>query len=207
MKTVRSISRSKNAEVFHLAFDGGEKLTVGINQIADYSLYAGRELTDEEYSGLKEDASRRASRAAALRAVSARPMSRRELADRLVQKGESKEAAEETAEWMAGIGAIDDRDYAGIIVRHYAAKGYGIGKIKYELGRRGIPEEYREEVLSEMPGMEEKIDGLVTARLRGKTPDRKELKRVSDALMRRGFTWDEIKSALKRYETMTEDCD
>ena len=207
MKTVHSVSRSKNAEIFHLEFDGGEKLTVGINQIADYSLYAGKKLTDEEYSNLKEDASKRASRSAALRAVSVRPMSRRELTDRLIRRGESEETAAETAEWMTGIGAIDDRDYAGMIVRHYAAKGYGLGKIKYELGRRGIPKEYREQALSEMPGVEEKIDSLVAARLRGKTPDRKELKRISDALLRRGFTWDEIKSALSRYEPTTEDCD
>lgn len=53
---------------------------------------------------------------------------------------------------------------------------------------------------------DETLDRLVAARLRGiPRPDRKDLKRVSDALARRGYAWDDISAALRRYADSMED--
>ena len=40
---------------------------------------------------------------------------------------------------------------------------------------------------------------LLRQKLKGRAPDEKELKRASDALARRGYRWEEIKAALRRY--------
>lgn len=203
--TVTALVPSKHVkDRYYLELDGGtEKLTITINQIADYSLFTGRELTDEEMESLRNDASRSGARAKALRILGDRNMSVREITDRLVAKGTGEETAEETARWLEDIGAVNDAEYASLIVRHYAAKGYGLSRVRNELYRRGIPRELWEDALAELSGTEEAAYALLRARLGGEKPDRARLKKATDALFRRGFTWDEIKSAVERYENET----
>lgn len=186
-------------------FDTGEKLTVGINQIADYGLHTGRELTEEEFEALRADSEQNSAKTRALRIAGARALSRRELIDRLTQKGERPEVAEETADWMERIGAIDDTEYTGMIVRHYVSQGYGPGKIKNELYRRGIDKELWDDALTLIPEQDDTIDRLIETKLKGAKPDQKQLKRVTDSLIRRGFSWDDVKSAVSRYNENIED--
>jgi regulatory protein len=115
--------------------------------------------------------------------------------DRLDRKGVREDIVEETADWLERMGYVDDEEYAGQIVRHYAAKGYGAGRVREELARRGVTREYWETALQQMPDTADAVDRFLRSKLRGE-PDRKEKKRVSDALLRRGFSWEEIRPAL-----------
>ena len=99
---------------------------------------------------------------------------------------------------------LDDGEYAAMLVRHYAAKGFGVRRIRDELHRRKIPRELWDEALSELPEQDNTVDKLLRARLRSAEPDRVELKRATDALMRRGFTWDEIRQAVERLGAQRE---
>ena len=128
-----------------------------------------------------------------------RAMSRRELIDKLTQKGEDREASEEVADWLVEVGLLNDADYAEMVVRHYAAKGYGQLRIQQELRRRGIDKELWDRALAEMPEEFDALDRFIQSRLRGEDPDRKEEQRVADALRRRGYNWDEISAGLRRY--------
>jgi regulatory protein len=97
---------------------------------------------------------------------------------------------------MEELGAVNDGAYAGVIVRHYAAMGYGRGRVEQELYRRGIPRELWEDALRELPDSAEAINTFLRSKLQGRAPDRAERKRLSDALLRRGFGWNEIRPAL-----------
>ncbi|MCL2587894.1 MAG: recombination regulator RecX [Oscillospiraceae bacterium] len=142
-----------------------------------------------------EDALRRR----ALEMLNRRAMSRRELMEKLVQKGETKEAAEATAEWIAEMRLLDDESYAEEIVRHYAAKGYGQKRIEQELWRRGIEKDLWDTALEAMPEEDDSLDRFIQLKLRGVDPDKKEEKRLADALARRGYSWDEISAGVRRY--------
>ena len=145
---------------YYLDFDSGESLTVTINQIADYSIFTGRVFDDAEFEALSGDAEKVAARARALRMLGHRPMSRKEVTDRLCDKGTEEAAAEETADWLESIGALNDEEYAAQIVRHYSAKGYGVGRIKDELYKRGVPRDLWDEALEERPDSEETVYSL-----------------------------------------------
>ena len=99
------------------------------------------------------------------------------------------------------LGYLNDAEYAARIVRHYSAKGFGEKKLRSELYRRGFPRDLWDSALEQAEDPAEAIDAFVAKKLAGKTPDRKELKKVSDALARRGYSWSEIRDALSRYET------
>ena len=130
-----------------------------------------------------------------------RPHSEKEVRDRLRAKGVAPEDIETVCALCVDYGFINDAEYAGMIVRHYAGRGYGPGRIRTEFIRRGIPRELWDDALAEFPQNDDIIDRLLAARLRGKEPcDRKELEKAGNALFRKGYTWDEIRAALSRYQ-------
>ena len=134
----------------------------------------------------------------ALKLLGKRAFGERELYDRLVEKGETEQNAAAVIAWLLELRLLDDGEYAAMLVRHYAAKGYGLRRIRDELHRRKIPRELWDEALSSLPEQDDTIDKLLRARLRSDEPDRAELNRATDALLRRGFSWDEIRQAVER---------
>ena len=136
-----------------------------------------------------------------------RDYSRRELLKKLIEKGEDPAEAEAVVDRLAEIGFVNDERYSKLVVRHYAAKGYGPGRVRQELQRRGIEKELWDEAMEQMPCQDDTIDRLLRSRLRSGSPDRGEIKKATDALARRGYGWDEIRSALERYNASIEEID
>ena len=200
MKIVSLTKSEKSTERYYVTFDGGvAKLTVTTDEVAKYSLYTNRELSDDEYLSLTCDAKKSASRSRALKILGQRNMSRREVIKRLTEKGDDAETAEATADWLERIGAVNDMEYASMIARHYSASGYGAAKVRDELYRRGVDRELWEDAMSKAPEPDGTLDSLIAAKLRSGEPDRAEIKRISNWLARRGFKWSDINSALRRY--------
>lgn len=137
--------------------------------------------------------------------IGARPLSKGELIQRLIQKGISSDCAQAAAHWLEDIGAIDDQAYADMLTRHYAAKGYGPRKIRDEFFKRRVPRDCWAQALEQLEDPAEVIDRLIEKKLRGREPDRKELNRVSSFLARRGFAWDDIREGLSRYGASLEE--
>lgn len=134
----------------------------------------------------------------ALKILERRDVSRKMLLDKLTEKGISNTDAEEVADWLCGLGVVNDERYAGLVVRHYAAKGYGRRRIRDELYRRGIDREFWDGALAELPETDDAVDRLLSVRLRGAgSPE--ALQRAQSYLLRRGYSWDEVCAATERY--------
>ena len=186
-------------EQFLARFDNGEEIRTTLNVVADLDLYSGKPFTPEAYETMKAASGLSKCRQRALRIIGARPMSSKELFDRLKEKGETPENAEQTVRWLIDLRLLNDAEYAAMCVRHYAAKGYGSGKIRNEFYRRGIPKDLWDDALLAMPEQDDQIDRLLRKKLRSPCPDRDELRKAADFLYRRGFHRDEIQSAIQRY--------
>lgn len=143
-------------------------------------------------------------KARAFRIVEKREVSRKMLIDKLTEKGASPEDAQEVADRLCELRVIDDARFAGMIVRHYAGKGYGIRRIQDELYRRGIDRELWDCALEEMPEENDSVYRLLCRRL-GNDASPEAQKKAIAALQRRGFGWDEIRSAIERYHRENED--
>ena len=205
MKITKMTQSKKVQDRYYLDLEDGTSLKVNVNLIADYSLYTGRDLSDEELESLKEASVSNELKMRALRMTGARAMSRKEVTDRLTQKGADADSAEETADWLENLGIVNDEEYAGMIARHYSAKGYGIGKVKNELYRRGVPKEYWDTALEEISGTDESVDKIISLKLKNGDTDPKTIKKLTASLLRRGFTWDEVRRGLERYKVGLED--
>ena len=186
---------------FELTLSDGERLRVTLGDVADFSLYTGRELDAAELEALRAAAALSRTKERAMRVISARAMSERELYDRLVEKGETEANAAAAVAWLLDLHFLNDADYAAGLVRRCAAKGYGPRRARDELYRHKVPRELWDEALAELPEQDDTVDRLLRSRLRSAEPDRAELKRATDALVRRGFSWEEIKEAVERFRS------
>ena len=201
--TVTALKQTSQ-ERFTLTLADGEEIKTTLGVVAAFRLYSEKELFDAELSELRAASSLALCKSRALEMINRRPLSKKELADKLREKGESAEDSESCAAWVEEIGLINEADYAGMIVRHYAEKGCGAGRIRTELFRRGIPRELWEDALTQMPEQSDKLQRYIASRLTD-PEDRAQVKKVSDGLYRRGYSWDEIRHALEEFRANIED--
>lgn len=197
--TLREIKQT-SPERFTLIFDDGTELKTTLGIITGRFIRSGMDFDEEAYNELVSASGLAMAKARALRIINARPMSREELRKRLIEKGETPENAEDCADWLCHMGLINDAEYAGSVVRHYAAKGYGSARIKQELRRHGVPREMWDEVMLQMPEQDAYLERFIRSRLHD-PGDRAQVKKVSDALFRRGYSWEQIKHALNEFDT------
>jgi len=190
-------SRHKKGRV--LAFlEDGACLKLTEQELLDFGLRAGDELDADMLKRLKKAAGISDTRSTAAELIGKRAMSRRDLEQKLRDKGASESDARYAAEWLESIGAIDDADYAASLARHYGALGYGAAYVRQKLYEKGVPRELWDDALYALPEPAEHIGRYLESKLQGRTPDEKEKKRLTDALLRRGFSWSEIREAWSR---------
>jgi len=135
-----------------------------------------------------------------LKILGSRQMSTHEMQKRLVQKGETEENAKETVKWLETIGAINDIDFAEAIVRYYINKGYGIVRVKDELYKRGIHRDLWDDALTvaDQSETDDAVIMFLDRKLRG-SRDRDDVRKSTEALCRRGFSYEEARMAVTRY--------
>ena len=137
-------------------------------------------------------------KAAAADLIGKRAMSRHDLEKKLREKGASQAEARYAAEWLEAIGAIDDAGYAALLVRHYGQMGYGPARLREKLREKGVPRELWEDALDQAPDSAGQIDRFLAEKLRGRAPEEAEKRRLTGALLRRGYDWGEVRAAWAR---------
>jgi len=181
-----------------VSFDNSEEIKTTLGVVTDMRLFSGKALDEEMTEEFKLLSLRSIVREKALEYLSKRPMSRSELRKKLIEKGYDEDTAEYCVSWLSDNGLLNDESYAAAVARHYTAKGYGAGRIKSELSKRGISRELWDEAIEATPDNTAKIDKFISSRLTDPS-DRTQVGKVSQALCRRGYSWDEIHEALSRF--------
>lgn len=203
MRIEKLLPPTPPAKTWTVALEGGKTLRVTESTVLDQGLYTGLVLDEERLEALKTAAASAALRARAVNMLSVRALSAGQLNEKLLAKGATERQAAETVAWAVDLGLVNDAEYAKALVRHYQAKGYGLYKIKDELYRRRVPKLYWEDALAEMDEADEAIDAFLSKKLRD-PEDRKECKKASDALARRGFSWSQIAAGIERRKSQTD---
>ena len=142
---------------YWVTFSDGTRLGLYRQTVEDFGLYPGKELEEGEFERLNEEAGKMSAKMRAVRIVSASSVSKRDLQQRLVRKGEDPEQANAAGEWMEDLHLVDDRATAEQVVRSCIYKGYGLQRAKQALYEKQIPKTYWEEVLEDYPDQIEKI--------------------------------------------------
>ena len=180
---------------YKTVFSDGSVLRLYKQTVQDFGIYAGMELSSDEFEKLKAAASEMSAKMRAVRIVSASSVSKRDLQQRLIQKGEDAACAQKAVAWMEELSLLDDRKTAEQIVSRCIGKGYGLSRAKQALYEKRIPKEYWEVVLADYPDQSDAIRQYIENHL-PEEPDQKAVKKVIDALLRKGHSYNAIRRVL-----------
>ncbi|MDO5445257.1 MAG: regulatory protein RecX [Eubacteriales bacterium] len=189
--------KQTSPERYRICFEDGSEIRSTLSAIAEMRVAKGKDFDDEQIEKLKSISFRSLTLEKAIELVSYRQMSAKELFDKLRHKGIDEETAEYCAVKLVEMGIIDEERYASSLAAHYSGKGYGAGKIRAEFSRRGIPRDLWDDALNDLPQSDDKLDHLIRSKLSDPS-DRNQIRKVSASLYRRGYSWNEIRSALER---------
>ena len=190
-------SRHKRGRVLVFLEDGA-CLKITEQELLDFGLRSGDELDEASLARLKEAAGVSNVKATAADLIGKRAMSRSTLEKKLKEKGASEAEARYAAEWLEAIGAVNDVEYAALLAQHCARQGYGPARVREKLREKGVPRELWDDALDTLPDSAEAVDRFLESKLHGRLPEEKEKKRLTDALLRRGFAWPDVKAGLNR---------
>ena len=185
-------------------FSDGTVMRLYRQTVEDFALYTGKEFSDEEMETLREAAGQMSAKMRAVRIVSASSVTKRDLEQRLVHKGEDPGQAKEAVQWMSDLNLLDDSRVAEQVVQRCISKGYGEARARQALYEKKVPKQYWDAALADYPDQLEKIVDFLHTRL-GEEYDQRELKRTIDALMRRGHSYAVIRKALNRLQLEQEE--
>jgi regulatory protein len=100
----------------------------------------------------------------ALSALERRERSTAQVERYLAERGVDDAEREQILETLARTSLVDDRRFAEIRASSLAERGAGDARIRYELGRAGIPAEILDEVFAAIPPELERAERIVARR-------------------------------------------
>ncbi len=181
----------------HISVDGEYMLTVDEAYFASLGLWQGREVDDVELAEITEKVNIRRAYNCAVSLLSRRDHSEGELRQKLRQKGYA-DGSDEALARLKEQGYLDDCRFAKMYVSELIRlKGYGKARIKQELFRKGVSREITDIVLEEAEFDENKLEEIIRRKYMRYLDDEKGVRRTVNALLRLGYSFGEIRDALK----------
>jgi len=198
MMRIESIAAQPDRVGRHLIkFADGSTIRLYRQTVEDFCLFTGMELDDKQMNDLRQAAEVMSARMRAVRILSVTSVSKEDLEQRLIRKGENPVYAKEAVDWMSDLNLLDDSKIAEQIVQKCIYKGYGVSRAKQALYEKRIPKDLWQDALMDYPDQKEKIVSFLKTRI-SDVGDERQLRRAMDALVRRGHSYSEIWSAMEQ---------
>ena len=181
---------------YRTVFSDGSVMRLYRQTVEDFGLYTGLEMEETDFAKLQVAAGQMSAKMRAVRIVAASSVSKKDLEQRLIHKGEDPKQAREAVQWLQNLDLVDDRETARQIVSRCISKGYGLARAKQALFEKRIPKEYWQEALEDYPDQQEAIISYLEGHL-ADANDPKALRKVMDALIRKGHSYSQIRRGLQ----------
>lgn len=184
-------------KTFQVDFDNGETYFWHFDIICEYHLKEDMDIPNDALEEIISSNEFRKAKERALYLLDYRDYSYTELFEKL-EKNYSEDICYKVLERMVELGTIDDRRYAERLARHYSeVKKFGYYRASVEMNRRGIPREIIDESLSEYEDtVYERLFELINKKYYRYLDDEKGVKKVKNALVRYGYSYEDINAVL-----------
>lgn len=120
-----------------------------------------------------------------------------------LKKNYSDETCEKVISDMIEFGYLDDERYAHKYAEYLIRKKkHGVYKVRFEMKKKGISKELTDSVLAEYESEDyaDELCELIRKKYSDKLSEPESLKKVMNALARRGYSFSEIKKAVRAVE-------
>jgi regulatory protein len=193
----------KDPNIRHLYVNESCVATLSVSEIERLEIVLNQPWTDELERAVEEDQSNEQTRLIALRLLSRRSWSKKELTDRLIKRGSHPSSAEMITDQLEIDGWLDDLAYAGACIREWIRVEPASRRwIMHKLSGKGISEKTATHAIDETlhdQSEQKAATELATIRLAKisalNEPTRQ--RRVMAALQRRGFSSDVASEAIR----------
>ncbi len=196
------ISHSKGrGKKIHLLIDDEYKITTDIDFWADNYIKDGTEISEEEWLSLVTRINYKKAVNKCFDLLSRRDHSVKELKLKLL-KTVDEDSAEKAIEHMLELGYLDDEKYAEALLEHLINnKNMSSSFIKKEMYKRGISSDIVQNLLefNEIDNVSSIVE-LINTKYKTKLAAENGREKVVAALMRKGFSYSDIKAALNETE-------
>ncbi len=182
----------------HIYIEEEYTLTVDRDFFLNLGIKNGYDISCDELNELTQKITTRRAFNKAVDLLSRRDHSKKELADKLKQKGYGNDF-EEVFEKLESYGYLDDERFARNYVKQLIDfKAFGKMRLKQELIKKGIDRDLISEILEEIEPDEDALVRLIERKYMRNLTDEKGIKRTFNTLVRLGYSYSEIKSVLRR---------
>ncbi len=213
MKITAITAQQKNPNRVNIHIDGKYRFSLDIAQVVDFGIKIGKDIDELTLEDLENEGQFGKLYAQAVEYCWARPHSYREVYDYLYKKtrparyrnrkGEIKERAgvlvqnvDRVLERLVNKGYLDDYKFCQWWVENRnLTKGSSLRKLRSELMQKGVDPKVIEQVLAESQRSDDIEIQKIIAKKQSKYPDELKLKQY---LLRQGFSYDDINSALSK---------
>ncbi len=185
----------------HLLLDDEYRITTDVDFWAENFIKDGTDIDDEEWENLVTKINYRKAFNKCADLLSRRDHSVKELKEKLLRTVDEA-SADKAIERFLELGYLDDEKFAKALAKHlYEVKNYSDNHVRQELYKRGISREIVYDIIdnSEIDSIETIIN-LVIKKYFNKLNAENGKEKVVAALMRKGFSYGDIKTALHRIE-------
>lgn len=165
---------------------------------AALKLQVEQELSEAQLSEIKQNIVLRNAKETALQLLSRRDFTKQMMLEKLKQKQIPGDIAEQVITFLKEYHYLDDEAYAKRYVKYYS-ETRGKHRLRQELLQKGINSEIIDRALKEV-SQEEALYRMVEKKIMTLPPDygKKELQRLKNYFLRRGFSYDEINTCFSR---------
>ncbi len=195
------------ANKIHIFVDEEYRATVDSDYWYSEKYRNYKEINEEELTELLNAVSFRRAYNKGLDLLSRRPHGTKELIKKLCEKGHEKESAQKACDRLVELGLLNDEEFARILANElYERKGYGIKRIRQELTFRGLDREITENAIESLDiDTQTRIILVIRKKYFNKLDDEKGRKRAIDGLLRLGYSYSDIKTALNSISEFCEE--
>ncbi len=196
------ISHTKGrGKKIHLLLDNEYKITTDIDFWAENYIKDGTEIDEEEWQELTDKINYRKAVNKCYDLLSRRDHSVKELKTKLLRTVD-EENAQKAIERMLELGYLDDEKYAAALLNHLVNnKNLSAAFIRQEMYKRGISSEIITKLLSDTEiDNVSSIRELILGKYKSKLTAENGREKVIAALMRKGFTYSDIRTAFYEIE-------
>ena len=196
MPTIQSVEKYKGS-TYQVNFTEGEPAFINSEIISQFNLRAGLELPESAWEQVLYANAFRKARERALYLLDYRDYSYIELYKKL-ESNYDEDICYEVLDSLAKVGIIDDRRYAeNLAEKLVSVKKFGYFRAVQEMRLKGISKDLADEVLSAYEDtVQDRLIELLKTKYARKLEDENGITKVKNALVRQGYSYNQINEAL-----------
>lgn len=189
----------------HLSADGEYVLTVDETFFYTLGIKENQEVTSSEFNEIAHKIGERRAYNQAVSYLSRRDHTEREITEKLKLKGYGS-YSEEVCSKLKMQGYLDDERFAKMYIRELMnLKNYGKKRLQQELVRKGVDREIISELLAETEIPEDRLKEIIRKKYLRNLDTEKGVQKTINALLRLGYSYGEIRDALKDFSESYDD--